>query len=97
MRDAALAVFRGRRAENGDFIRSAIGVGSETAIARAVPTYGYAYQYRPSPGSEATARLRERRPLLVSIERVLDARKISCRTRPRHVIACCWRPSPYCK
>jgi ATP-dependent DNA helicase RecG len=48
-------------------------VGREEAIRAIVPAYGYAYQYRPSPGSEATAHLREARPMLAGIERLLDA------------------------
>lgn len=48
-------------------------VGREEIIRSTVPTYGYAYQYRPSPGSEATARFRESRPLLAGVERLLDA------------------------
>jgi ATP-dependent DNA helicase RecG len=42
-------------------------------IRATVPSYGYAYQYRCSPGSEAMAHLRETRPLLAGIERLLDA------------------------
>lgn len=48
-------------------------VGTEEAIRGLVPTYGYAFQYRPTAGSEATTRLRETRPLLDGVERLLDA------------------------
>jgi len=48
-------------------------LGRQDVIRAAVPTYGYAYQYRRSPGSEAVAHLRETRPVLAGIERLLDA------------------------
>lgn len=57
-------------------------VGVEEAIRRAVPSYGYGYQYRPTPGSEAKARIRETRPLLGGIERVLDAVESRSDVRP---------------
>jgi ATP-dependent DNA helicase RecG len=60
-------------------------VGTEDAIRRAVPTYGYAYQYRPTAGSEATARMRETRPLLGGIERVLEAVESRTNVRPLNV------------
>lgn len=47
-------------------------VGREEAIRSAVASYEYAYRYRPSAGAEATSRLRERRPLLAAVERLLD-------------------------
>ena len=48
-------------------------LGHDDAIARRLPSYGYSYQFRPSSGSEATARLRERRPLLAAVEALIDA------------------------
>lgn len=48
-------------------------LGRPDALEELIPNYGYAYQYRPTPGSESTTRFRERRPLLAAIERLLDA------------------------
>lgn len=48
-------------------------LGHDDAIAERMPSYGYSYQFRPSSGSEATARLRERRPLLAAVEALIDA------------------------
>jgi ATP-dependent DNA helicase RecG len=38
-----------------------------------VPGHEVSYQYRPSPGSEASSRLRENRPILAAVESFLDA------------------------
>lgn len=48
-------------------------LGDEDLIAQHLPAYGYSYQFRPSSGAEATARLRERRPLLAAVEALIDA------------------------
>jgi ATP-dependent DNA helicase RecG len=48
-------------------------LGKESELAATIPTYGYAYQYRQSPGSESTARLRGARPILAAVELLLDA------------------------
>lgn len=48
-------------------------VGREEAIRDAVPSYGYAYQFRQSAGAESTARFRGGRPILAGLERLLDA------------------------
>ncbi len=48
-------------------------LGSERALRAVVPSYGYSYQYRPSPGSEATSRFREQKPLLQGVEVMLQA------------------------
>ena len=48
-------------------------LGHEEALAQRLPAYGYSYQFRPSAGSEATTRLRERRPLLAAVEALIDA------------------------
>lgn len=37
-----------------------------------LPTHGYSYQYRPSPGRESTHRLRGAKPLLAATETLLD-------------------------
>jgi ATP-dependent DNA helicase RecG len=72
------------RLTSGDELRNAglLLVGTEEAIRRAMPTYGYGYQYRPTAGSEATARLRETRPLLAGIERVSDVIESRASVRP---------------
>jgi ATP-dependent DNA helicase RecG len=57
-------------------------VGGEEVIREQVPTYGFAYQFRPTPGSEATARARGTSPLLEAIERVLDAVESRVNVRP---------------
>lgn len=38
-----------------------------------VPGHEVSYQYRPSPGSEASSRLRENRPILAAVDSFLDA------------------------
>ena len=75
------------RLTSGDELRNAglLLVGTEEAIRRAVPTYGYGYQYRPTAGSEATARLRETRALLAGIERVSDVIESRTNVRPLNV------------
>jgi ATP-dependent DNA helicase RecG len=47
-------------------------VGEEADIALEIPNYGYFFQFRPNPGSEATARTRGRRPIIPAIEQLLD-------------------------
>ena len=48
-------------------------IGLEEVIRASIPSYGYAYQYRPTPGSEASSRLRETKPILTAVERLLDS------------------------
>lgn len=48
-------------------------LGRPDAIQREIPTYSYAYQYRPHGGAEATARFRQHRPLLAAVEQLIDA------------------------
>ena len=48
-------------------------VGREDTIQASIASYGYAYQYRPTPGSEASSRLREAKPILNAVQRLLDA------------------------
>lgn len=48
-------------------------VGREADLAEHIPSHGFSYQYRPSPGSEATGRLRAQRPILAAIEQLIDA------------------------
>lgn len=60
-------------------------LASEEDLAKAVPGYGYAYQYRPSPGSEATHRLRGQRPLLAAVEALIDAVDARTEVRPLNI------------
>ena len=57
-------------------------LGDEDAIEEHIPSYGYAYQFRPTSGSEATARLRERRPILSAVEVLIDAIAVRARVHP---------------
>ncbi len=47
-------------------------LGTGDALARLLPTYGYGYQYRQSPGAESGSRLREARPILAAVEQLID-------------------------
>jgi len=58
-------------------------VGWEDMIRESIASYGYAYQYRPTPGSEASSRLREAKPILTAVERLLDAVETTARS-PSH-------------
>ncbi len=57
-------------------------IGLEESIQRSIASYGYAYQYRPTPGSEASSRLREAKPILAAVERLLDAVEIRRSVHP---------------
>jgi ATP-dependent DNA helicase RecG len=48
-------------------------LGRESELARLIPTHGYAYQYRGSPGSESQARVRGNRPILAAVDLLLQA------------------------
>src|SRR5205807_4825533 len=72
---------RGGRLTNAALIL----LGDVEAMHRAVPTYGYSYQYRPTAGSEATNRLRGERPLLEALELLLDAIRLRSEVRPLNV------------
>lgn len=52
---------------------AAILLAPQEALAEVVPNYGYSYQFRPTPGTEATTRLRGRRPLLAAAEELIQA------------------------
>jgi ATP-dependent DNA helicase RecG len=60
-------------------------VAKEEAIAEVVPAYGYSYQYRPSPGSEATRRIRGSKPLLAAVEVLTEAIDTRTQVRPLNV------------
>jgi ATP-dependent DNA helicase RecG len=57
-------------------------VGTTEALAREIPSYEYAYQYRPTPGSEATARFRDNQPLLGAVDSLLEAVQIRRSVHP---------------
>ena len=57
----------------------------EATIAEVVPAYGYSYQYRPSPGSEATQRIRGEKPLLAAIETLTEAIDTRTQVQPLNV------------
>jgi ATP-dependent DNA helicase RecG len=48
-------------------------LADEQLLRQTIPGHEYSYQYRPTPGSEATFRMREARPLLDAIDRLLTA------------------------
>jgi ATP-dependent DNA helicase RecG len=60
-------------------------LAEEDVLRRFVPTYGYSYQYRPTPGSEATNRFRGSRPLLEALESILDTVRLRSEIRPLNV------------
>jgi ATP-dependent DNA helicase RecG len=68
LRDLRIATVDGELTNAGLLL-----VGRGEVIRESVPVYGYAYQYRPTAGSEATGRLRETRAVLTAVERILDA------------------------
>jgi ATP-dependent DNA helicase RecG len=57
----------------------------EETIAEVVPSYGYSYQYRPSPGSEATQRIRGVKPLLAAVEVLTEAIDTRTQVQPLNV------------
>lgn len=60
-------------------------VGQAEEIARHVPNFGTAYQFRPSPGAEATAHFRETRPILAAVDRLLDVIEVRRTSHPLNV------------
>lgn len=77
LRDLRLANKAGQLTRAGLLI-----VGDADAIASVVPSYGFAYQYRLSPGYESSARFREHRPILAAVEALLEAVAVRSRTHP---------------
>jgi len=77
VRDLRLADQQGRLTRAGVLI-----LASEDTIRQVVPTYGYAYQYRTSPGSESSARFRGYRPVLGAIETLLEAVQVRSLVHP---------------
>lgn len=56
--------------------------GSEDVLRRAIPSHGYSYQYRPSPGSEATHATRGNRAIPAAVETLLDLVEVRVEIRP---------------
>jgi ATP-dependent DNA helicase RecG len=60
-------------------------VATEQTIVEVIPSYGYSYQYRPTPGSEATARVRGQKPLLAAVELLTEAVDTRTEVQPLNV------------
>ena len=60
-------------------------LGAESDIQQIAPTYGYSYQYRSTPGTEASHRFRGGRSLLSAVEMLIDAISARTTTRPMNV------------
>jgi ATP-dependent DNA helicase RecG len=60
-------------------------VAPESLIGDVVPSYGYSYQYRPTPGTEATNRIRGPKPLLAAVESLMDAVETRTQVQPLNV------------
>ena len=86
LRDRQLLEALGLLATDGNLTMAAVLlVGKEALIAEVVPSYGYSYQYRPSPGSEATQRIRGAKPLLAAVEALMEAVDARTQVRPLNV------------
>ena len=83
LRDRALLESLHLVASDGAVTNAAvILLGREADISKVVPSYGYSYQYRPTPGSEATHRLRGQRPLLTAVEASIEAVEARLKLKP---------------
>lgn len=60
-------------------------VGDPDQIETLIPTYGYSYQHRTSPGAEATYRTRERRGVLAAVEQLIDLVDARKSVRPLNI------------
>jgi len=76
-RDLRLLNPRGKLTRAGLLI-----LGDTEAIGSVIPNHGFAYQYRSSPGSESTARIRSNRPMLAAVESLLEAVAVRSRVHP---------------
>lgn len=86
LRDTALLESLRLVADDGSATYAAVlMLAPEEILNRVVPSYGYAYQYRPSPGSEASYRLRGQRPLLAAIELLMDTVEARTEIRPLNI------------
>lgn len=85
-RDRALLESLRLVAEDGTSTNAAVLLlGEEEDVTDVAPTYGYSYQYRPSPGSEASHRTRGQRPILAAVEVLLDAVLARVQSQPLNV------------
>lgn len=57
-------------------------LGRQESLSRLIPSYGYSYQFRPTPGSEAVARVRENRPLLAAVDQLMGTIDARLQVRP---------------
>lgn len=72
-----------RLVSGGDLTNAAVLLlGSEELIHRVIPAHGYSYQYRPSPGSEATFSTRGNRAIPAAVESLLELVEARVETRP---------------
>ncbi len=72
--------------DSGELTRAGLLlVGEPDDIVRELPTHGYSYQYRATPGAEATARWRESRTVLDGIERLIDSVETRRLVKPLNV------------
>lgn len=86
LRDRPLLESLGLIATDGRLtIAGVLLIAREDTIRDVVPSYGYAYQYRPTPGSEATSRLRGQKPLLAAVESLMDAVQARVEVQPLNV------------
>jgi ATP-dependent DNA helicase RecG len=86
LRDKPLLEAMRLMASNGAITRAgALLLASEETLRDAIPTYGYSYQYRPSPGSEAAARSRGSRPIAAATEALLELTEARTEIRPLNV------------
>jgi ATP-dependent DNA helicase RecG len=63
----------------------ALLLAPEERLAEVLRRHGFSYQYRPSPGSEATSRFRSQRPLLQAIDELLEAVERRAEIRPLNI------------
>lgn len=83
LRDRPLLEAMRLLAEDGSVTRAgALLLCSEEVLRTAISTYGYSYQHRPSPGSEASFRLRGSRPIPAATEVLLETTEARTEVRP---------------
>lgn len=57
-------------------------LGRPASLSRLLPSFGYSYQFRPTPGSEAIARVRGNRSLLAAIDQLMETIETRQEIRP---------------
>lgn len=83
LRDRPLLEAMGLLDERGRLANAALLIfGDEGLLRRRIPTHGYSYQYRPSPGSEASFTTRGNRPIPAAVEALLDLVEARAEARP---------------